>query len=96
MLNVEMNGYKRIQKNKARRLYNDGVTVYLLPCKVYPDDDHPWIKPFELNKKRIDDHYNGYDELKKLYTFDSRINNFEYYNCNAELGYYAAYYIKEG
>ena len=86
MLNVEMNGYKRIRKNEARRLYDDGATIYLLPCKVYPDDDHPWIKPNELKKR---------DEYTIGNLFDKHIDAFEYYNCNAELGYYTAFYIKE-
>lgn len=79
MLNVEMNGYKRIRKNEARRMYNNGVTVYLLPCKVYPDDNHPWIKPYRMEGR----------------PFEKTVNEFEYYNCNAELGYYTAFYIKE-
>ena len=90
-----MNKYRRIRKDKARRLYNDGKTVYIVPCNVYPDNSNPWIKPFELKKATIDKQYEGYDELKQLYSFDSRINNFEYYNCNYELGYYTAFYIKE-
>lgn len=79
MLNVEINGYKRIRKDEARRLYNEGTTIYLLPWKVYPDDNHPWIKPYKMEGG----------------PFEKVVNEFEYYNCNiAELGYYAAYYIK--
>jgi len=80
MLKVKANKYKRISKGEARRLYNEGIAVYILPCKVYPDDNHPWIKPFKMDFR----------------TFDEFVNEYEYYNCNiAEIGYYAAYYIKE-
>lgn len=80
MLKVKKNKYTRIRKDEARRLYSDGETVYILPCKVYPDDNHPWIKPFKMDFR----------------TFDEFVNEYEYYNCNiAELGYYAAFYIKE-
>ena len=27
--------------------------------------------------------------------FDRTVSAFEYYNCNAELGYYSAYYVTE-
>ena len=27
--------------------------------------------------------------------FDRTVNEFEYYNCNSEMGYYAHYFIKE-
>lgn len=79
MLNIKMNGYKRIRKNEARRRHNEGETIYLLPCMVYPDDFHPWIKPYSIEGE----------------PFDKAVNAFEYYNCNSELGYYTAFYIKE-
>ena len=80
MLKVKKNKYKRIRKDEARRLYSDGETVYILPCKVYPDDNHPWIRPYKMD----------------IRPFDEFVNEYEYYVCNtAELGFYAAYYIKE-
>ena len=80
MLKVKKNKYKRIRKDEARRLYDEGIDIYLLPWKVYPDDNHPWIRPYKMDGR----------------SFDENVNEFEYYNCNiAELGYYAACYIKE-
>ena len=80
MLQVKINGYKRIRKDEARRLHDDGTTIYLLPCKVYPSDKHPWIQPYKMDDR----------------PFEKAVNEFEFYNCNiAELGYYAAYYIRE-
>ena len=68
--------YTRIDKRKARQLYTDGQTVYLLgvncligfmytPCPVNNEEGR---------------------------TFDAHINEFEYYNCDYERGYYPAFY----
>lgn len=80
---IETHIYKRINKKRARSLYNAGYTIYLVPCKVWPNDQGPWIRPYAICKKG--------GEL-----FDNHVNAFEYYNCNNyELGYYAAFYIKK-
>lgn len=80
MKNIETHTYKRINKKKARSLYNAGYTIYLTPCKIWPDDRGP-IRPCPISKKEG--------------PFDDRVNAFEYYNCNHQLGYYAAFYIKK-
>jgi hypothetical protein len=89
-----INGFTKINKQKAKRLYNEGKKIYIVPVKVYPDFKGQWIKPFELQytneMKQRDVEYPG---LAFEHTFDSRINNFEYYNCNPELGNYTAFYI---
>lgn len=72
--------YTKINKQKARRLYGEGKTIFLLPCKVR--FDNLWIVPFPINKK--DGSW-----------FDRRVDYYEYYNCCNELGYYAAYYIEK-
>lgn len=78
---IETHIYKRIDKRTARFFYRAGYTIYLVPCKIWPDDRGP-IRPCPINKK------DG--------PFDDRVNAFEYYNCNQnELGYYAAFYIKK-
>jgi hypothetical protein len=79
-----MNGYTRIIKKQARNTYNNGQHVALVACKIAPDDNGTWIQPIDIDNDRLD----GYD-------FDDFVNNFEYYNCMYETGYYAAYYIKE-
>lgn len=86
---------KRINKKVARRLYNEGHSVYVVPCKIYPSFTGGWLAPIELNKSRIEEEYAGSPILIELYDFDSRVNNFEFYNCCYELGYYAAYYVEE-
>jgi len=41
--------------------------------------DNEWIKPFLLQKTN---------------TFDRIVSEYEYHNCNAELGYYCSYYVE--
>lgn len=75
----------RVKRYTARKMYRSGYTIYLIACKVRLDN--AWIKPVPIN---ISD-----KDLDVGDTFDRRINNFEYYNCNAELGYYSHYYVTE-
>lgn len=83
MIKIEYNGYKRINKAMARRLFNNGTPVYILPCKVRLDN--AWFKPAMINRNNLDNE-----------SFEKIINAFEYYNCSYnELGKYASYYLKE-
>jgi hypothetical protein len=81
---------RRINKRLARRLYDEGKIIHVLPCKA--SIGSAWFGiGAELNKNDR--------ECTDLYPynpadFDKRIVYFEVYNCNHELGYYAAYYIK--
>ena len=84
-----MVSYKRITKPNARKMYNHGCDILLLPCKVSNtaiQDKSPWIKPVTINILNCE------HEVNK---FDRTINDYEYYNCNAELGYYAHYFVSE-
>lgn len=83
MNKIEYNGYKRINKAMARKEYNNGNSVYILPCKVRLDN--AWFKPAMINRNNLDNE-----------SFEKIINAFEYYNCSYnELGKYASYYLKE-
>lgn len=87
MVNFDTHGYRKVNKVVARRLYNEGVQVHLLPCKVNahivfdPLYKYVWIQPSILS-------------TDSGVTFDTAVNTFEYFNCNSELGRYAHYYIK--
>jgi len=94
MNNYSNNNYTRISKVTARKAYNNGTIIYIVPCKVACNDSNIWVKPFEMNIKRVTDEYAGYPDLIAQHSFDSRVNNFEFYNCNYELGYYTAFYVK--
>ena len=53
-----------------------------------------WIKPFELQyTEEMKQKDAEYPDLAFQNTFDSRVNNFEFYNCNSELGNYTAFYV---
>lgn len=81
--------YKKINKPLARRMYNMGYSVYLLPCKV--NEVVLTIKDAMIQPVIISFFESKFEENK----FDRTVNEFEYYNCNAELGYYAHYYVTE-
>ena len=75
------NKYTRINKTKARNLFNQGIDIMIVPCNVAPDYSNMWIQPYMINNQAG-------------FSFDQLINNFEYYNCNDnETGLYTAYYI---
>jgi hypothetical protein len=73
--------YKRISKALAEKLFNDGRSIYIIARKMRPGG------PFHMGMN-ID---NKNDE-----TFASVINNFIYYNCSYETGYYPAFYLEHG
>lgn len=80
--------FKQLLKPMARRAFNDGKKIYLLPCKVNAiclDPKHVgFVSPCVVEHK----------ENEGVNQFDRTVNSFEYYNCNSELGYYAHYYIR--
>jgi len=81
MRNITANGYKRITKKTAERLYELGQPVLFCPVKLIPGGS--WGNGCTITKKEGT-------------TFTQALNAFEYYNCiNNETGYYAAFYIKE-
>lgn len=91
MYQIKIKEWKRVSKREARKLYDDGVTIRVCPVKVDPCNE---IYPmsFDINKNDQFEVEPFEWELK----FDSRVNQFEYYNCNYnETGKYAAFYVKE-
>ena len=75
----------RITKKEARKLFRGGVKFIIVPCKC---------RPYNYNGS-LGDTAGIVDPLKmpdKYKCFDTFVNEFEYYNCNSELGYYAAFY----
>ena len=81
--------YKKVNKPTARKLYNNGITVYLLPCKVSEvalTSKNSWVNPIEISLLTCAHSANK---------FDRTVNEYEYYNCNAELGYYPHYFVLE-
>ena len=82
MIKIKTRNYERITKAQARKRYELGEDIYLVPCKCSPDN--VWGLTFQMNKDNINT--DG---------FDKTVNCFIWYNCNHnELGYYPAFYIK--
>ncbi len=82
MKNLDNGKFTRIRKDVARRLYNEGQTIYLTPSKVAASDSNTWIKPYAINNRSGGN-------------FNDLVNRYEYYNCNWELGYYTNFWITE-
>lgn len=75
--------FERIDKAKARRAYNNGLTVLFCPCNLRPGSF--WGLDMDMNK--VNQNCAGVD-------FEKLVNAFEYYNCtNTETGKYTAFYI---
>lgn len=84
MNRVKIGGYVRITKKEARRRFNAGENVYLVPCKVSPVNH--WGIMFEAHP----------DNISSDPDFDKTVMYFEWYNCQYnELGRYPAFYRKE-
>lgn len=88
---------KRVSKPIARKMFYAGYDVRLLPCKVNDrcarDDavrGYFWVSYFEVNLATVEERDYG-----KENKFDRMVNSYEYHNCNAELGYYAHYFVDE-
>ena len=86
-----MVSYKRVSKPVARRLYNKGCTILLLPCKVNDslvyDYPYQWIRPFSISLDTC---------LHTANRFERAINEYCIFNCNtSELGYYPHYFVSE-
>ena len=71
--------YKRVSKPMARKAYDTGKDVVICACKLRPGK--PWYPEAIINN------------LSKN-SFNSSVNEYEWNNCNAEAGYYAAFYIE--
>lgn len=70
---------KQVNKTVAKRLYNAGHEIHLLPCRV--GINTPWGLLYTTNAKECDN-----------VPFDSMVNAFTSYNCNTQLGKYPHYY----
>ena len=75
MQEVIMGEYKRIDLREARKLFDSGERVYVVPCNCHVKSQFcvPVNNTICLN-------------------FDSWLCQFEFYNCNKELGKKPYYY----
>lgn len=80
---ITMNGFKRISKQQASELFNDGQSFYIQLCNRTPAN--PWQYAMEINSLKY---------LDESWSFDGLVNNFEYYNLEHEREYCASFYIR--
>lgn len=73
---------KQINRRKAKRLFEDGVEIFVVPCKMKLYS--PWSEPMKIGEGAF-----------VIRTFNSFINEFEYYNCNSETGSYTHYFTED-
>ena len=91
MIQIKIDGWKRVSKKAARKLYNEGQTIRVCPHKVNPANEF-YPLSYDMALADVFDP-EPYDWEKE---FDTRVNRFEYYNCQYnELGKYSAFYVKE-
>lgn len=79
MYQISSDKFTRVSKIKARRLFDENKAIYLIPAKCRFTTTG-FVVPIKI--------CNDGDR-----SFDSIVNEFEYYNCNQELGGYAAFYV---
>ncbi|MEG1662934.1 MAG: hypothetical protein RR338_03020 [Clostridia bacterium] len=75
---------KKINVTRARKLYDQGERVLIIPRKTNPRN--MWGIGLELKKSEL-------MALDIGEEFDKICNQYIYYNCNSELGASLAYYI---
>lgn len=80
MKHIETKHYTRISKKAAKKLYDTGVLLHIVPCNMDPESVF----------------YNYHVQKFGTETFEKVVNAYEIYNCfNAQTGKYAAFYIKK-
>jgi hypothetical protein len=82
MRQIEVDGYKRINKTIAKKIYDNGNTIYIAPCNARLNGILGY--PIAINKDNSDNE-----------DFNIVVNAFIYYNCVNELGRYPSYYVKK-
>lgn len=79
MRHIETKHFKRITKTAARKIYEANGDIYVCPHKVNPENSWGLLLGPMLGTR----------------PFDDMIANATWYNCNAELGRYLAFYIRK-
>lgn len=85
--------FERVNKRQAINLFlKEHKTIYIVANKCRCDYSHPATYPAALEYQRACKY--TIDNIGVGNWFNNMVNSFEYYNCNNELGRYAAFYIK--
>lgn len=82
MRQIETQNFRRINRRRAKNLYNADVPVYLCACNMNPES--PWQPAIDVLRPNVEAPFEGV------------VNAFERYNCNAEAGRQAFFYERTG
>lgn len=84
---------KRVSKTAARKLFNDGVTIYTAPSRVNLASPMGF-RPYEMSLNSAKAEYSYLSNLNEIDLFDKVVNSIEYYNHERELGRSAWFILK--
>lgn len=82
MNHYTVNGFERVSKARARRLYDAGIPVYLCPAKLRPGG--PWNPETQILKPRT------------RAAFSDVTNAATFYTCGPGTGRYLSFYVRQG
>lgn len=96
MRQIKIGGYKRISKQAAEKVYDNGGTVRLCCVNLNP------VNPYGGYVDVVKDKYtevssDGFNTtVARNKKFSTVVQAFTYYNCvDSETGRYPAFYVKE-
>lgn len=90
MRNIKIGRYEQVSKATARKLFEQGVDILIVPNNVNPIN--VWGIGATLSKKAD---YKSIETTMADY-FQYEVNTMIYYTCNKELGYYVSFYKING
>lgn len=93
MTGLRCNGFRRVQKMRARKIYNGGGMIYICPYKMRPGG--PWSPEIAVTKTDMDAVDGASYFVANTRDFDVLVREFEHFNCSSSVGEYAAFYIKD-
>lgn len=82
----------RITKAKARKMFNDGETITIVPHKVSPVKFEGFIS---MNIQKDAVAYTIHEQNYNIQGFDLWVDCYTAHTCNFKNGYYVAYYIED-
>ncbi len=92
MNGIETVRFRRVSKPRARKMYGAGTKIYVLPCRLHPDNIYE--RPVLLGRQACDEETGRVTEDSRS-DFETAVRAFEFYNCCNAAGRYAAFYVRK-
>lgn len=93
MNKISIDGFTRISKAKARKLYDSGEDVFLCAVNMRPNFGAVKATKSEWLETKVVDGF--VTVVPRNDGFECLCNCFSFYNCDKERGYYPAFYVRE-